>query len=145
MTLADLQVADGLNQAAFETQESRIADMRRYLEAQPDGWFLAESHLGPVGMVGALNYHHSAYIGQLAVLPEFQKMGIGSALMQHVLVWLQGIKIPSALLDASKQGYPLYTARFHSSRYYQFICLEPTSQYSGRQQQVLYPSAGGAA
>jgi predicted N-acetyltransferase YhbS len=109
LTLADLQVADGLNQAAFETQESRIADMQRYLEAQPDGWFLAESHLGPLGMVGAMNYYNSAYIGQLAVLPEFQRMGVGSALMQHMLAWMQKIKVPSVLLDASKKGFPLYT------------------------------------
>jgi len=109
LTLADLQIADELNQAAFATQESRIADTQRYLEAQPDGWFLAESHLGPLGMVGAMNYYKCAYIGQLAVLPEFQRMGVGSALMQHVLAWLQRNKVPSALLDASKQGYPLYT------------------------------------
>ena len=33
LTLADLPVADRLNQAAFETQEIRIADMQRYRKA----------------------------------------------------------------------------------------------------------------
>ena len=56
-----------------------------------------------------MNYYDSAYIGQLAVLPEFQRMGVGSALVQHALAWMKRTKVPSALLDASKEGFPRYT------------------------------------
>ncbi len=93
--------------AAFETPESRVAEMRRFLEIQPDGWFVAEQAGLLLGMVGAMDYDVFAYIGLMAVQPEFQGHGIGRLLMERVLGWLDQRGTP-ALLDATEMGYPLY-------------------------------------
>jgi len=110
---ADCEIADQINRLAFEMTESRLSELRRNLEIQPDGWFVTEYRSSPisselVGMVGVVNYGSSAYIGQLAILPSFQRRGIGRALMGHVLSWLDSRKVPTILLDASEKGYPLY-------------------------------------
>jgi predicted N-acetyltransferase YhbS len=109
LTPGDIHEADEINRAAFELTESRAADLRRYLEVQPDGWFLALEEGKPVGVVGAIDYGAFAYIGKLGVLPQRQRQGIGRALMQHVIGWLEQRRVPALLLDASQKGYPLYT------------------------------------
>ncbi len=107
LSATDIDTADRVNQAAFELPESRAAEIGRYLEIQPDGWFVAEQAGVLLGMVGAVDYGKFAYIGMMAVLPEFQGRGIGRLLMEHILTWLDGRGRP-ALLDATEKGYPLY-------------------------------------
>jgi len=103
----DLRAADAILMSAF-SPESRLADLRRYLELQPDGWFLASTPAGPAGMVGAVDYGPFAYIGLMGVHPRAQHQGIGTALMRHLLDWLDRRGTPMARLDASAAGYPLY-------------------------------------
>jgi predicted N-acetyltransferase YhbS len=107
LTAADSAHADRILKSAFSA-ESRTADLARYLDLQPDGWFLASLRGEPVGMVGAVDYGPFAYIGLMAVHPHAQRRGVGSALMQHLLDWLAARGTPMALLDASEAGYPLY-------------------------------------
>src|SRR5512139_2057789 len=107
MSTADINSEDRVNQAAFEMPESRAAEIGRYLEIQPDGWFVAEQAGVLLGMVGAVDYGKFAYIGMMAVLPEFQGRGIGRRLMEHILAWLDSRGTP-VLLDATEMGYPLY-------------------------------------
>jgi GNAT superfamily N-acetyltransferase len=107
LSTADIESADRIAQAAFEMPESRAAEIGRYLEIQPDGWFAAEQAGVMLGMVGAVDYGNFAYIGMMVVLPEFQGMGIGRLLMEHLLAWLDRRGTP-ALLDATEMGYPLY-------------------------------------
>jgi ribosomal protein S18 acetylase RimI-like enzyme len=107
LTEADVDCADDILRSAFSS-ESRTADLRRYLELQPDGWLLASAHGEPAGMVGAVDYGPFAYIGLMGVHQKAQHQGIGTALMQHLLDRLDRRGTPTALLDASEAGHPLY-------------------------------------
>src|SRR5512136_2677608 len=107
LSAADIEAADRIAQAAFGTPENRVAEMQRFLEMQPDGWFVAEQSGLLLGMVGAVDYGAFAYIGMMVVWPEFQGRGIGRLLMERLLGWLDQRGTPS-LLDATEMGYPLY-------------------------------------
>lgn len=107
----DLGIADPVLVAAYGTPTSRYAELRRYLSFQPDGWLLAARDGVPVGVVGAVDYGGFAQVGMMAVHPDAQRGGVGSALMQRLLGWLDGRDCPMALLDATEAGAPLY-ARF---------------------------------
>jgi ribosomal protein S18 acetylase RimI-like enzyme len=108
LTDADLENADGILKSAFRQGESRITELQLYRKVQPDGWFLALQEGKPAGMVGATNYKTLAYVGMMAVHQEYQRQGIGLALMQHILAWLANRSVPLVLLDASDEGRPLY-------------------------------------
>ena len=108
LTLADLEVADRITRAAYQTTSSRVELMRKYLLIQADGWILATLDDDPVGLVGATNYGPFAYIGSMSVLPTVQRQGIGRALLRHILVRLEEEQCPTVLLDASESGAPLY-------------------------------------
>jgi len=105
---SDLETAGTILRLAFQRSGDWKTDLRLYRKIQPDGYFLAEDHGIPVGMVGAVIYSAYAYVGLMAVHPESQRRGIGAALMQHVLTWLDGRGIPLVLLDASDAGQSLY-------------------------------------
>ena len=80
LSAADIPAADKIVMSAFGQSESRLDEMRRYLEIQPDGWFVAEQAGLLLGMVGAVDYGAFAYIGLMVVWPEFQGRGIGRLL-----------------------------------------------------------------
>ena len=105
---ADLENADAILKSAFNSSESRLIDLHMYRKIQPDGWFLALQNETPVGMVGTTNYAAFAYVGMMAVHPQAQRQGVGLALMQHLLAWLDQQRVPFILLDASAAGQPLY-------------------------------------
>jgi GNAT superfamily N-acetyltransferase len=107
MSAADIPAADKIIMSGFGQSESRLEEMRRYLEIQPDGYFVAEQAGILLGMVGAVTYGAFAYIGLMVVWPEFQGRGIGRLLMKRLLGWLDQRGTPS-LLDATEMGYPLY-------------------------------------
>ncbi len=107
LSAVDIPAADRIVMASFGQSESRLDEMRRYLEIQPDGYFVAEQAGILLGMVGAIDYGAFAYIGLMVVWPEFQGRGIGRLLMERLLVWLDQRGTPS-LLDATEMGYPLY-------------------------------------
>ena len=49
-----------------------------------------------------------AYIGKMGVDPRFQRRGVGGSILMVILRWLEDRKCPTALLDASPYGGPLY-------------------------------------
>ena len=108
LTSDDLDAADAILIPAYGIARSRKRELRRYLGLQPDGWLLAAIDGQPVGLVGATDYGPFAYIGLMAVHPAAQRRGIGMALMQQLLAWLDERGCPAALLDASDSGAPLY-------------------------------------
>jgi len=85
--------------SAFGAPESHVADIRRYLALQPDGWLVAVAQGRPVGMVGAVDYGPFAWVGLMAVHAEAQQRGIGSALLQRLLTWLDARGTPMVLLN----------------------------------------------
>lgn len=108
LTEADVERADIIIRAAYQTSSSRIEVMRKNLYIQPHGWFLATLDDEPVGLVGATNYGSFAYVGLMSVLPMVQRQGVGRALMSHLLICLEEERCATVLLDASESGAALY-------------------------------------
>jgi predicted N-acetyltransferase YhbS len=121
--------------SAFGAPGSHTADIRRYLALQPDGWLVAIAQGRPVGMVGAVDYGPFAWVGLMAVHAEAQQRGIGSALLQRLLAWLDMRGTPMVLLDATEAGARIYsrfgfveddqTYRFQHPSYSRSSCLPP--------------------
>jgi predicted N-acetyltransferase YhbS len=105
---SDIESAEKILSSSFQRSHGWRADLLLYRKLQPDGYILAELDGTPVGMVGATIYSTFAYVGLMAVRPDSQRRGIGLALMQHLLHWLDQQQIPLVLLDASPTGQPLY-------------------------------------
>jgi GNAT superfamily N-acetyltransferase len=103
----DLEAADLVVRAAFGAPPS-IARLQRYRHLEPDGWFLADDGGRTVGTVGTIGYGAFAYVGLMAVHPEAQRRGVGRALMEHALGWLEARGVGCAILDATEEGAPLY-------------------------------------
>jgi predicted N-acetyltransferase YhbS len=108
LTEADLEAADDILKAAFGSSESAQVDLRRYLTLQHDGWPCATVAGIDAGLVGAIDYGRFAYIGMMAVHPALQSRGLGRALMERLLAWLEARGVPLVLLDATDTGRPLY-------------------------------------
>ena len=105
---ADLDAADAMLKLAFPSSLSRLPELYLYRRIQPDGWFVALQAGRLVGTVGATNYGAFAHVGLMAVHPDFQRQGIGRALMQFMLARLEQQQVPKVTLDASERGRPLY-------------------------------------
>jgi len=109
LTEADLDAANDILAAAYDSPASRATTLRRYLQIQPDGWLLALLDGQPVGVGGAVNYGPFASIGSVGVRPEAQRRGVALALMERLLSWLQAAGCGVAVLVATEAGAPLYT------------------------------------
>lgn len=107
LTLEDLTAADTIATAAYG-RGSRRSELARYLALRPNGWLLALLDGAPAGIVGATEYGPFAYIGLMAVHPDFQRRGVGRRLMEYLLALLDERGCPAILLDASATGEPLY-------------------------------------
>ena len=84
------------------------ADWRRFLEMQPDGCFIAELDSKPVGTTMACTFGPIAWIAMVLVDAEVRGRGIGKALMQHALAFLDRKDVRTVRLDATPLGQPLY-------------------------------------
>jgi GNAT superfamily N-acetyltransferase len=70
--------------------------------------FVAEHDGRPAGMVVGNDYGNTAYVALMGVDPEFHRRGIGSALMDALIAWLDERGFACAELDATPMGAPLY-------------------------------------
>jgi ribosomal protein S18 acetylase RimI-like enzyme len=104
----DLEAADGILSSAFQRAESWQPELRLFQLLQPDGIFLACRDGIPAGMVASIIYSNYAYVGLMGIHRNFQRQGLGNAMMEHLLAWLEEQKIPLVKLDASPAGQPLY-------------------------------------
>lgn len=105
---ADIEAADNILGSAFQRAESWQTELRLFHRLQPDGVFLACSNGIPAGMVASIIYSTNAYVGLMGIHQDFQRQGLGNALMEHLLAWMEGQKVPLVKLDASPAGQPLY-------------------------------------
>jgi GNAT superfamily N-acetyltransferase len=104
----DLEAAASVLGSAFQRSGNWIFELRFTRGFQPDGYFGAYQNGMLVGMVGSIIYSTFAHVGLMAVHSEFQRRGIGLALMKHLLTWLDERKISPVMLDASEMGQLLY-------------------------------------
>ena len=88
------------------------ADWERFLDASPDGCFVAEAAERVVGTSTTIVYEgRFAWIGMVLVDPEFRRRGIGAALLDRALEHLDSRRVPAAKLDATPEGRPVYEPR----------------------------------
>jgi len=91
--------------------EGWITDHREIeflLAACPEGCLVSLDNGRPAGFITAMRYTKSAWIGNLLVLPEYRRLGMGRALMQQVLDHLDSAGCETIWLTASADGAHLY-------------------------------------
>lgn len=103
----DLPVMDSL--LRLENWNQTPADLKRFLDYEPRGCFLARSGGEAVGTVTTTTYGQElGWIGMMLVHPDFRRRGIASALMKTSLDYLNEKSIACIKLDATPAGKPVY-------------------------------------
>jgi GNAT superfamily N-acetyltransferase len=103
----DLPFADSL--CAIAGWNQTLGDWRRFLEMEPEGCVLAEWNGSPVGTATTLRYASEvAWIGMMLVHPGHRRRGIGRALLNHCIAWLQARRMRCIKLDATPAGKQVY-------------------------------------
>lgn len=107
MTLDDIDSAMSLKDQVGWNQTPD--DIRRLVEYEPDGCFIAEVDGTPVGTVSTTSYGTKlAWIGMMLVLPEYRRRGIARRLIQTSIDYLRSRRVSCIKLDATPLGQPLY-------------------------------------
>jgi len=107
MTPADIPAGMRLKDAVGWNQTKE--DWARFVEANPEGCFVAEWNGEVAGTVTTIIYEDRfAWIGMVLVRPELRGRGIGTALLVKASDYLDARRIPCAKLDATPQGKPVY-------------------------------------
>jgi ribosomal protein S18 acetylase RimI-like enzyme len=107
MTPTDIAAGMRLKDAAGWNQTKE--DWARFLEANPEGCFVAEWNGEVAGTVTTITYENRfAWIGMVLVHTELRGRGIGTALLVRAIDYLDAQRIPCAKLDATPQGKLLY-------------------------------------
>lgn len=107
MTAADIDCAMSLKDQVGWNQTPD--DIRRLVEYEPEGCFIAEVDGTPVGTVSTTSYGTKlAWIGMMLVLPEYRRRGIARRLIQTSIDYLRSRHVSCIKLDATPLGQPLY-------------------------------------
>ena len=107
MTKADIAAGMRLKEIAGWNQT--VADWKRFLEASPEGCFVAEEDGQVRGTATTISFERRfAWVGMVLVEPEYRSRGIGTRLLERAIEHLDELKVPAIKLDATPQGKPLY-------------------------------------
>lgn len=107
LTAADLPAVMQLKDALGWNQTA--ADWLRFLHANPSGCFAADEDGSLVGTATSIIYERRvAWIGMLIVHQRWRGRGIGSALLERTMRYLDACGVPCMKLDATPQGRLLY-------------------------------------
>jgi GNAT superfamily N-acetyltransferase len=107
MTPAD--VAAGMRLKDLAEWNQTKEDWERFLQAEPEGCFVAEWNGQVAGTVTTIIYERRfAWIGMVLVDPQLRGKGIGTALLLKAIDHLDAKKVPCVKLDATPQGKPIY-------------------------------------
>jgi len=97
---------------ACVTREGWLSETRAVFEGflayDPRGCFVAEDNGQRIGMIVAAAYDTCGFLGELIVIPERRKQGIGRQLMEHAIGYLQARGCRSMYLDGDTPAVPLY-------------------------------------
>jgi GNAT superfamily N-acetyltransferase len=107
MTFEDVPDAMRLKDTAGWNQTS--ADWARFLSASPEGCFVAEYGGDVIGTSATIVYEGKlAWIGMVIVDRPYRGQGIGTALLESAIRYLDSQSVPTMKLDATPLGKPLY-------------------------------------
>jgi GNAT superfamily N-acetyltransferase len=106
MTEADIALGMRLKEQAGWNQVE--ADWRRFLAISPEGCFVAQCNGKAVGTVVGCLFGSVAWIAMVLVDSRARGRGIGKALVEHVLSFVDQHGATSLRLDATSLGQPLY-------------------------------------
>jgi GNAT superfamily N-acetyltransferase len=107
MTRQDIPAGIRLKELAGWNQTA--ADWNRFLDASPDGCFVADIDGHVCGTATTISFESKfAWIGMVLVDPEYRNCGIGTKLLEKTIEYLDQRKMPTMKLDATPQGKPLY-------------------------------------
>ncbi|MEX2141942.1 MAG: GNAT family N-acetyltransferase [Pirellulales bacterium] len=128
MTVADVSLGMRLKEQAGWNQVE--ADWRRFLAMQPDGCFVAELDGAPVGTAVGCVFGLVAWVAMVLVDEAVRGRGIGRALVEHAVSFVEGQGARSVRLDATPLGRPVYeklgfVPQFELTRY--AATLDPRS------------------
>src|SRR5579859_4235700 len=101
----DVEAANRLLMRAFVTGDSFRSVIEREFAIQPEFYWVAEVSGEMAGTIAAVHYGEIAYIGMMAVDPDFQGRGIGRTLLETAS---QSVPCETLLLDATDAGEPMY-------------------------------------
>jgi ribosomal protein S18 acetylase RimI-like enzyme len=136
MTAADVPAALALCRQAGWNQTA--ADWQRFLLLEPDGCFLAEEAGTLIGTTTCTVFGPVAWLAMVLVEPSHRGRGIGAALVQHALDYLERRSVKTVRLDATPLGRPLYerlgfVEQFQIARYGGSVAdVAPLSPLAGR-------------
>ena len=107
MTPADVSAGMRLKDIAGWNQTKE--DWERFLQANPEGCFVAEWNGQVAGTVTTIVYESRfAWIGMVLVDSQLRGKGIGTALLLKAMDHLGAKKVPCVKLDATPQGKAIY-------------------------------------
>ncbi|HZT80624.1 MAG TPA: GNAT family N-acetyltransferase [Gemmataceae bacterium] len=106
MTAADVPLGMRLKEQAGWNQLE--ADWQRFLDMEPAGCFVAELDGTPAGTTTTCVFGPVAWVAMVLVDQAVRGRGVGRALMEHALAFLDGRGVRSVRLDATPLGRPLY-------------------------------------
>jgi len=112
----DLALGGQLTEQAGWNQVS--ADWNRFLALQPSGCFIAELDGQSVGTVTTCVFGRVGWIGMLLVNKTCRRRGVGRALLNQALAYLEKQEVETVRLDATPQGEPLYNRLGFSVQYH---------------------------
>lgn len=128
MTPADLALGMRLSgQAGWNQTE---ADWRRLLALGGEGCFVAEWAGHPAGTTVTCIFEAIAWIAAVLVDEALRRRGIGAALVEHALKYLDGRGATIARLDATPLGRPVYE-RLGFAAEYELVRMQGVAQARG--------------
>jgi hypothetical protein len=83
-------------------------DWERFQALEPEGCFVAEVDGRGVGTAVAVIFGEVAWLAMVLVDPVYRGRGIGMALLEHALKFVNARGVASVRLDATPLGQPLY-------------------------------------
>jgi GNAT superfamily N-acetyltransferase len=108
-TMSEQDVPGGLRLNTLSGWNQTAADWRRFLGNSPQGCFVMEHDGKVAGTATTICYEgRFAWIGMVLVDPEYRKQGIGTALLEKTIEYLDDSHLASMKLDATPQGKPIY-------------------------------------
>ena len=107
MEPADLDFAASCTAAEGWATETRV-ELEGLFAHDPRGCLLAEVEGRRAGICVATGYDAFAFVGELIVAKELRGRGVGRALLEHAIAYLEGRGLRSVCLDGVPAAVPLY-------------------------------------